>query len=237
MIDAINLRPGWPLLRQWSGSRRIDHPTGVHIRADATGRLAKMVNFSVARVFFGHNGRLIEHQGQYDEALSKVADVLGTVAEVPPVSAWRPWRLDSVWNYDLPAHSLVMAHSALRIPDVRKGAGLFDDGHMVSWRSARSRLVVELYNKSRQMRVPGNVLRAEVRLCGEQLRRRLGDRDWTNFGEVYSIYRNVMVEIPPIQTPKKAAGWAEAVAGESPEVRKRISILRNHAALRQRAQS
>lgn len=148
--------------------------------------------------------------------------VLRSVADGPGVGEWTPYRLDLAWNFDLPAKPLIFAHAPLRVPGIQHGGTLFSDGHGVSWRGAKSGFMVTLYDKARQKRIQGSVLRAEISLRGHKLSSRLVGRDWRDFSALYRMYRGTMAGIDPIQNPDPVAGWAEAVGQEPQETRTRI---------------
>ena len=105
---------------------------------------------------------------------------------------------------------------------------LHDGGEGVTWRGARSQFIVRLYDKSREMHVPGSVLRAEISLRGEQLRRRLQEEDWRDLGVLYRLYRDILVTIPPIPKPVEADNWQEAIGAEPLEIRQRIMARLAH---------
>src|SRR5206468_6102252 len=136
--------------------------------------------------------------------------------EVTRLDEGQPCRVDMAWNFNLSASSYITAHANLRVPGIQKLPAVFEGGQGVSWRSARSRFMVSLYNKSKEMHRPGEVLRAEVSLRGRQLAQRL-HRDWRDFKALYQCFRSIMASIPPVQRPTKASGWPEAIGPESLE--------------------
>jgi hypothetical protein len=109
---------------------------------------------------------------------------------------------------------------------------LWKGGQGVSWCGAKSRFAVTLYDKPREMRVPGSVLRAEVSLRGEHLRRHLRGNDWRDFDALYAIYRGIMAGIPAVDAPVGAADWQEAVGCEPLETRTRILARLAHKPVR-----
>ena len=181
-----------------------------------------MAECSLPKLLFGHNGRVLESQEQLDAALAKLRVVLGSVADVPATSEWEPWRVDIAWNFDRPARPLVLAHAALRVAGIQSEGTLHPGCHGVSWRGAKSRFMVKLYDKAKQMRVPGSVLRAEISLSGKQLARRLHGCEWHDFSALWQTYRNIMAGFPAIERTAKARGWQEAIGAEPLEVRQRI---------------
>ena len=198
MLDTVTFGRDWPL-RHTLPSGRLLKIKGIMLRLADCGTRLRSAEASLPRLLFGHNGRLIETQGQLDAALTKFGELLDPVVVVPSMREWQPWRLDLVWNFDHPARPLVLAHAALRVPRIRAGATLFAGGQGVSWCSEKKRLMVKLYDKSRKMRVRGSILRAEISLRGAQLYRRCRQQDWCNFNVLYGIYRGIMASLPPIQ--------------------------------------
>lgn len=194
--------------------------------------MLQWVECSLPRLRYGHNGRVLENQGEIDGALAELQTKLGTVADVSDVCGWRCWRADMAWNFDLPARPLILAHSCLSVPGIHGEGTLWKGGQGVSWKGAKSRFLISLYDKMRKMRVPGSVLRAEVSLRGEHLRRHLRDKDWRDFNALYAIYRGLMAGIPPIDAPVGDADWQEAVGFEALETRSRILARLAHKSAR-----
>jgi hypothetical protein len=221
VIDTVSISADWRTRAALPGRRKLGLAPGLRVWADATGTILDRVECSLPRLLFGHNGKVIANQGQLVAALAKLHAELDRIADAPPVDRWQPWRVDMAWNFDCPARPLVLAHAGLRVPGIRSGATLHPSCNGVSWRGAASRFMVELYDKAREMRVPGSVLRAEVSLRGEQLRRRFSG-DWRSFPDLYRAYREIMASIPPIQKPAAADAWPEAVGAEPAETRQRI---------------
>ena len=139
--------------------------------------MLKWAELSLPKLLFGHNGRVIENQTQLDAALAKFAERLNEFVEVRHLDEGQPSRVDMAWNFDLSASSYITAHANLRVPGIQKLPAVFEGGQGVSWRSAGSRFMVSLYNKSKEMHRPGEVLRAEVSLRGRQFAQRL-QGDW-----------------------------------------------------------
>jgi hypothetical protein len=224
MLDTLTIKGRWPVLYPGVSGRRLKLrlAKGIRVIVESSGKFVDMVEVSLPKVLFGCNGQLIENQSQLSAALAKLLTVLRTFADVPDDAGWQVWRMDLVWNFDLSAKPLILAHASLRVPGIRRGANLLNDGQGVSWRGAASRLCITIYDKGAQLRVGVRALRAEVRLCGTQLTRRLCGRDWRDFSVLYQIYRLVMAGIPLVQKPASVKGWQEAVGMESPEIRRRI---------------
>lgn len=228
MLDTVTIRMSWPLTRRLPAGRKVTLQRGVKVWAGASGDFLERAEFSLPTLLHGHNGYVLENQQQIDVALENGAAALAEISRPGSINDCQAWRADIAWNFDLEASPLILAHAALRLPGIHRGGTLYDGGQGVSWRGARSRFVVRLYNKSRQMHVPGSVLRAEVCLHGEQLVRRLPGTDWHNFNRLWEAFRNVLASIPTIQSPSRASGWPEAVGKEPVEIRRRIMARLAH---------
>jgi len=211
MVDTVTFTGFWPLRQPLPSRRKLGLAPGVKCWVGASGEVLESVECSLPKLLFGHNGRVIESQSQIDRALAKLVEILSRIACMPDVTEWRVSRVDMVWNYNLPALALITAHAALRVPGFGLGANLFNGGQTVSWRAWRSQLILTFYNKSKQMHVPGSVLRAEISLRGNQLNRRLNGQNWSDFSVLYGMYRGIMVRIPAIQSPGIAANLQEAI--------------------------
>jgi hypothetical protein len=228
MLDTLTIRMSLPLIRPLPTSRKVRLQRGVKVWAGASGEFLERAEFSLPTLLHGHNGYVLENQQQIDAALENAAAVLAQVSRVESIRDCEAWRADIAWNFDLEAGPLILAHAALRLPRIHRGGTLYDGGQGISWRGARSRFVVRLYNKSRQMHVPGSVLRAEICLQGEQLKRHLPGNNWHNFHRLWEVFRNVLASIPTIQSPSRASGWPEAVGKEPVEIRRRIMARLAH---------
>ena len=212
----------WPLTSPSLAGRKVTLRRGVKAWAAASGESLERAEFSLPTLLHGHNGYVLENQEQIDAALEHGFAALAEISRIGSITDSHAWRADIAWNFGLEARPLILAHAALRLPRIHSGGTLHDGGQGVSWRGARSRFVVRLYDKCRQMRVPGSVLRAEVSLRGEQLARRLPGRDWHNFDRLWETFRGVLITIPAIRRPSSASNWQEAIGKEPVEVRMRI---------------
>jgi hypothetical protein len=220
--DTITIKADWPLKSCVKLLPNSFLPMGRHVKLfiDSTGTLIRKVACnSLAALFFGHGGRLFVHQGEYDEALDLLAKMLAAVAVAPPIEDWQLSRLDIAFHLDLRARPLIMAHELLRIPGIRKGPTIFDDGHGISWRGDGSKFVVRLYDKARKMHVTGSVLRAEISLCGKHLENRLKGGEWRELEALWRVFRGIMITIPSFQRPRAAKNWQEALGSFPKEVR------------------
>ena len=194
----------------------------IRVRTDGAGGNIRWAEASLPRLLFGHNGRVLAEQTQINEALNKLRDELSIFALVPPVSQLQAGRVDIAWNFPVLARPLIMAHGYLRVPTIRRGPTRFPDDTGISWRGAGSQMVLTMYDKSKQMHVPGSVLRVELSLRNQRLRERFAGIRWQCLDRLWEVFREVLSGIPPIQTVRQARNWIEAVAPECPEVRGRI---------------
>jgi hypothetical protein len=222
MLDTVTAKLACPLRFRLPGRQKLSLVPGLKVWADLSGEILETAEFSLPKLLFGHNGRLLSSQSDIDTALARVSDRLSGIAVIPELADWNPRRVDMVWNYKLPALPLIMAHAGLRVPGILHGATLHNGGQGVSWRGGKSHKMITLYDKACQMRIPGSVLRAEVSLRAGQLLRYLPGETWRLFNSLYRTYRSLLASIPPIQTPAQAASFPEAIGLESLEVRGRI---------------
>jgi hypothetical protein len=183
---------------------------------------------SLPKLLFGHNGRVLEGQAQIDAAMTKLHTSLSEVAHVADAQSWTARRVDMAWNFDLEARQYILAHSALWLRGIHGAATLFKGGEGVAWQAAKSRFGVRLYDKSRQTRGAGSVLRAEVSLRGPKVRLHFKGNDWRNFDRLYTVYRNIMATIPPIPKVERAENWKQALACFPPEIRTQYLALLAH---------
>ena len=212
-------------LRRGSLPPRQKHKTspGIKVWTDASGTTVTKAEFNLPTVLFGSNGRLITNQHELNEALEKCALALGEMAAVPPIDSWRAGRVDIVWNFALDAATLIMAHSYLRLRGIGTLPSLIRGGQGLSWRGVKSTFVVTFYDKGRKSGAGSSVLRVEVRVCAEKLRRRLPGAAWYQCAELWRVYRSIITSLPVIPAPKAAANWQEAVGLHAPpEVQAKI---------------
>jgi hypothetical protein len=224
MVDTITFEGPWPLRRCLPPRKVIPVGLGkgLRLKVDPTGQFVDWVEASLPRLLFGHNGRLVATADKLDAALDVLAGILQEHAEVPPMDRWQLKRLDLCWNFDLPARPFIMAHGPLQFPGIRRQPTSFGMGNGVSWRGAKSKFVVSMYDKCREMGTTGSVLRVEIRLLGRHLGRFRLLEEWRQFPVLWKTFRTVIASFPAIPAPKKVPDWQTAVGREAPEVRNRI---------------
>jgi hypothetical protein len=198
MLDTIKFEMSAPL--KVPGQCPIPLPWGKYIRCwvDPTTRILTRVECSLPKLVYGHNGRLIVDQEELDRAMERLRKEVSKVAEVPDLDEWVPNRCDLVWQLGgMEAGKIIDVLAGFQFPRIQKPP-MHVAGQSVAWRGANSRFVVSAYDKARQLRVDGDVLRIEVRLCGHHLRERLGQRDWRSFADLYAVYRKVIMKLPTL---------------------------------------
>lgn len=227
MLDTVRIKCEWPVKGAASLPRIYALNRHLRLGFHPIRRVIEWIEFSVPGILFGHNGQLIESQEQIDAALDKVTAILRTFAEVPPVAEWQVTRVDIAWNFAL-SFSLILAHAALRVPGIRRGAALFDNG--VSWpgKCNRAPFAVKLYNKARKHGQAGSVIRAEVVWRGDQLRKQLPGQKWRDWQALWKLFRETMASIPPIPQSVEARTWPEAVSTLPVEYRNQVLACFSH---------
>jgi len=176
MLDTIKFAMSVPL--KTPGQCQIPLPSGKYFRCwiDPTHRFLTRVECSLPKLVYGHNGRLIGDQEELDHAIDQLRKEVAKVADVPDFGLWVPSRCDLVWQLGgMEAGKIIDVLAEFQFPRIQKPP-MHVAGQSVSWRGANSRFVVSAYDKARQFRIEGDVLRIEVRLCGHHLRERFGQR-------------------------------------------------------------
>jgi hypothetical protein len=198
MLDTIKFEMYAPL--KVPCQCQIPLPSGKFIRlwVDPTQSYLTRVECSLPKLVYGHNGRLIDDQEELDRAMEQLREAVAKVADVPDSGVWVPSRCDLVWQLGgMEAGKVIDVLAGFRFPGIQKPA-MHVAGQSVAWRGAKSRFMVSAYDKAKQLRVEGDVLRIEVRLCGKVFRKRLGHRDWRNFADLYAVYREVILSLPTL---------------------------------------
>jgi hypothetical protein len=234
MLDTVRIVGPWPAHERIPARRYMRLGKGVQVRTDNFGEEILWAEASLPRLLFGHNGRVLENQEQIDQVLNKLCDEIADVAIVPPVSELHARRIDIAWNLLLPARSIIMAHSYVRVRNIHRGATRFPDDTGISWRGRHSQIVLTMYDKAKEMRVPGSVLRVELSLRNNSLRQRLPNGHWRRFESLWCALGEVLSGIPPIQGVREARDWIHAIAPESKEVRARVLARLGHKSDRTR---
>ena len=199
----------------------LHHPV-IRFKRTPLGDGLASLECSLPRLLWGHNGRVIANQAELDAGFAALWDEADKVAIIPALSDWTPRRLDLVWQFEGLNAGVVDALSGFNYPSVRNPP-LHQAGRGVTWKGAGSRFVVTAYDKPRKMRVEGDVLRIEVRLCGNELCRLRG-RDWQKFGNLWATYREIILRLPGVPRPKQSIGWPEAIGRFVPKEHQEIIL-------------
>lgn len=193
--------------RQIDATSRQGHPVPLHrrllvhkptgLRAQGTEDMLDTFEVSLPKVLFGHNGKLLKSQCEIDAAIGEMHALMGQIGELSDdLPEFK--RVDFVWQFRGDPELFILAHQHARHNRIRRDVVRFEKGSL-TWRgSDRS---VCIYDKCREMfRVPGEVVRVEVRLRGRVLEQMLGPKPVSrlNFGICYEVYRNMLLGFRPL---------------------------------------
>lgn len=198
-IDTTD-RDGRPVQRRrWVLAHK---PTG--FRASGTDDVLGTFEVSLPRVLFGHNGRLLKSQAEINDALYMVYDLMDQIGErsdEPPEFK----RVDLVWQFQGDPNLFITAHQHARHRRIRRDVVKYEKGSLTWIGSGRS---VCMYDKCLEMlKVPGEIMRVEVRLRDNVLAKLFGQRAVRslNFDTCYELYRNTLLGFCPSSVPKVSA--------------------------------
>lgn len=192
-----------------------DGETGSGLRIGGSDFMAEWVEVSLPRLLFGHNGRVIENQDQVNDALSLVRQRLTYWCDYGRrnFDAWHFTRVDLVQQFRGSPGVWCAAFSETTHPMVRRKAREFF-GRGLSWDGSETQ--IRLYDKmleaSKNKVQDGDVVRFEVQLRGEALRKRLATEidKWTDrkivtrldFARCYSEYRKILLHFQPVRVAR-----------------------------------
>jgi len=169
--------------------RRMTLLDGVRFYHDGFGNCK--AEAELPKLIWGHNGRLLANQAELDASVEQFRSILSRQVEF---SSWQLVLVDLVWQFEARTADIILAHQWLRFPGVRNFPSLLCGGKEISWRG--SRLGLKFYDKAE------GVLRVELRLAGEQLRKRIDADAPLNFDELYQVFRADILKLPPVQLPE-----------------------------------
>jgi len=178
------------------------------------------------KLIFGHNGRICSSQRELNLAVDRFRSALGSVAEF---DEWTWTRLDLVWQWKVErASEIILAHQWLKFPGIRNDPSLLYGGKMITWCGAKSRLMFKLYDKARSFGNGAGVLRAELKLAGEQLRKRIDGNAALDFNELWGAFRLELLNFASVTVPEaRRHTFAEVSASLTPEQQSRaLSVYR-----------
>ena len=221
MLDTVRFNGPWPC-RQLPPGQLFWLSDVVTVRTDTAGTRVLWLECSLPRLLFGDNGHVLEHQAHLDSALRRLYSVVADYIDFPALEDLTPSRVDVAWNFDRPARPIILAHAGTSVPRIRSGPTQYPDGYGISWGRGRCSCSVKLYDKCREFRVPGSVLRAEITLRRNRLAEELPGAAWRNWDKVFRAFQRIMRSIRPISAPQRVKNLAAAVAAEPRHVQRRI---------------
>ncbi|MGA9777254.1 MAG: hypothetical protein ACLPRE_01105 [Limisphaerales bacterium] len=187
--------------------RKLTLAAGVRLKHDGFGNYK--AEAELPKLVWGHNGRLLANQAELDTSIERFRSILSQQVEF---SLWQLVLIDLVWQFEARTADIILAHQWQRFPGVRSLPTLFCGGKSISWRGAR--LGLKFYDKAE------GILRVELRLAGEQLRKRIDDDAPLNFTELYRVFRAEVLKLSPIQLPEaRKHSTAEIIAALPLELR------------------
>jgi len=150
-----------------------------------------------------HNGRLLANQADLDESVARFRAVLLNYVKF---DSWQWVLTDLVWQFQTRPTDVILAHQWVRFPGVRNWPTMHKGVKQISW--SGSRLGLKFYCKAE------SVLRVELRIAGEQLRKRINATASLDFAQLYQVFRADVLKLPPVQLPEtKKHSMAEIIAG------------------------
>jgi hypothetical protein len=231
MVDTVKLslmesrfRQAWP--RHWKETERrtrgiestkgriystfvhrtlIDLQTGIRVHGDCES--ANVVEGSLSRTLFGHNGKMLKTQAELDEAIAKLWRVTNEVATAPESYAFT--RIDLCFQLHTEVADFIRAHATYCYPRIRRSP-LNIRGESLTWGGRNSDLLCRMYDKAREMKAPkalrGKTLRVEFQLQNQRLL-----REFAAFGTeikqlsyvlCYGVARRLALQFLPRPMPK-----------------------------------
>lgn len=220
MVDSVKIkiegRPKQPL----PSRHRVEH-SGVRIWYDGVGLFKFETELPL--LLFGVKGKLIVTQQHLAQAEEKLRSIIASLVDVES-SEWT--LVDLVWQVHAPAKSIILAYQWYQFPGIRSLPAVFGGGQSISWGSFGSRLKVLLYDKSTQLKVGTDVLRAEIRLAGQQLRKRIDQSKRLDFQELYKVYRGLLIKLHPVEIPDGPKRNMAQIAAELSPIEQNVVISR-----------
>ena len=202
MVDTIKVRfAGTPDVTV-PARRKLTLPGGI-VRFWHDGFGTCKAEAELPKLLWGHNGHLLANQVELDASVARFRSALSQRVEF---ESWQWVLVDLVWHFRTRTADVILAHQWLRFPGVRSWPSLLKGDKEISWRGGR--LGLKFYRKDE------GVLRVELRLAGEQLRKRIDDDAPLNFDELYQVFRADVLNLPPVQLPEaRKHSLAEIIAG------------------------
>jgi len=216
MVDTVKVKFPGRLLFPLAARRQVKLPNGVRFWHDGEGNCKADVE--LPKLIWGHNGHLLADQAELDQS---VALFHASLAEVVKFTSWQWVLVDLCWQFRARAADVIRAHQWTSLAGIRNLPSLIFGGKEISWRGAKSRRALKMYDKNLQARgEAGGVLRVELRLAGPKLREKINVDAGLKFGELYQIFRTEVVKLAPVTLPEpRKHSFADLAAGLPMEIR------------------
>jgi len=205
MIDTLKVRFSGTPPSTMPVRRRVELAGGVRFWHDGMGNCK--AEAELPKLLWGHNSRLIVNQAELDASVERLRSILSQ----NKIYASREAELvliDLVWQFKARTDDVILAHQWQRFSGVRNLPSLLCGGKSIVWRGTRVGL--KFYRKA------DGVLRVELRLAGEQLRKRLNAVAPLNFAELYRVYRTELLKLEPLQLPEPRKHSTAEIIGAMP---------------------
>jgi hypothetical protein len=189
MVDTLKVRFTGTPHAALPARRRVQLADGVRFWHDGLGDCR--AEAELPKLVWGHNGHLISNQVELDASVERFRSILSQQVEF---NSWQLALVDLVWQFQTRPAEVILAYQWQRFPGVRSLPTLFCGGKAISWRG--SRLGLKFYDKAE------GVLRVELRLTGEQLRKRIDADAPLNFAQLYQVFRAEVLKLSPVQLPE-----------------------------------
>lgn len=203
------MRRGSTTLKADALDGMLDRHDGLRFEHEHTGLMMggrapflSWLQVSLARLLFGHNGRLISSESELRAAFDRLVELLSEICD-PILEGATFTRADLVWQFSgLFAH-FANAYRTAKFKGVRKEGGGYERESMF-WKGSAMHL--RIYDKVRQItkKQPGNVLRVEIQLHNPKFKKLLGDGEAVtelSFQRCFNVYRKLMQGFAPTKIP------------------------------------
>jgi hypothetical protein len=205
VADSIKVRFTGKFRVPMPAHRRVTLAKGVRFWHDGFGNCK--AEAELPKLLWGHNCRLIVSQAELDESLARFHVILLKHVQF---ASWEWVLVDFVWQFQTRTADVILAYQWLRLPGVRNLPTLLCGDKEISWRGTR--LGLKFYRKAE------GVLRVELRLAGEQLRKRIDTNAPLTFAALYKVFRAEVLKLSPVQLPEaRKHSLAEIIASLPPK--------------------
>jgi len=200
MIDTIKVWFTGTLHVSMPARNKLTLPSGVRFWHDGEGNCK--VEAELPKLLYGHNGHLLSSQADIDASVARLREVLFQIVKF---ESWQFVLIDLVWQFRTRTADVILAYQWQRFPGVRSWPTMHKGDKQISWSGAR--LGLKFYRKAE------GFLRVELRLAGDQLRKRIDADAPLNFDELYQVFRAEVLKLPTVQLPEaRKHSMAEIIA-------------------------